>query len=152
MSQAKQSSRTVLGFDCGTKKVGIAVGQEVTCTATPLVTLIHKNNKPDWEAISQIFQEWQPDLCVVGLPLFDGEEQPMTQVARRFGNQLKGRYNLPVEMMNEELSSRETASILRDSPNHGRKLANQPVDHIAAQLILQSWLNTTKQNTKRIDE
>jgi putative Holliday junction resolvase len=137
-------NRTFLGFDYGTKRIGIAVGQEITATARALTTLNSKNQKPDWEAISKLIAEWQPDLLVVGLPLhMDGTEQPVTDAARRFGNQLKGRYNLPVEMMDERLSSHEAESLLDQGSARKGKRLNQPIDDLAAQLILQSWLDNT---------
>lgn len=134
-----EGQRTLLGFDFGTKRIGIAVGQEITATVTPLTTLNAKKDKPDWDAISHIIDEWRPDLLVVGLPLqLDGSEQPMTAAARRFGNQLKGRYNLPVEMVDERLSSIEAESRLKQQSGFQDKAR---IDMIAAQLILESWLS-----------
>ncbi len=137
-------SRTLLGFDFGRNRIGVAVGQEITRTVTALLTLPGKNQKPDWTGISQLINEWQPDLLVVGLPLQeDGGEQDMSKAARRFGNQLKGRYNLPVEMMDERYSSLEANMLLREQQvPRVKKNAHQYNDHIAAQLILQSWLDT----------
>ena len=98
--------RTFLGFDFGTKRIGIAIAQEVTGNANPLTTIKAKNHKPDWDMISKIIKEWQPDLLVVGLPLhMDGAEQPMTQAARRFSNQLNGRYQIPVSKKEERLTN-----------------------------------------------
>lgn len=136
-------SRTLLGFDFGRNRIGIAVGQEVTHTVTALLTLLGKNQKPDWSGISRLIEEWQPDLLVVGLPLQeDGGEQEMSKAARRFGNQLKGRYNLPVEMMDERYSSLEANTLLREGQTpRAKKNAPQYNDHIAAQVILQSWLD-----------
>lgn len=135
-------SRTLLGFDYGTQRIGVAVGQEITATVSPLTVINSKNQKPDWDAISQLIEEWKPDLLIVGLPLhMDGSEQTLTDAARRFGNQLKGRYNLPVEMMDERLSSYEVESLLEDAPQRKGKKRAQAIDHLAAQLILQSWLD-----------
>lgn len=137
-----------MGFDYGTKRIGVAVGQEITQTVTPLTTLDCPRNKPNWQAISELLQQWQPQLLVVGLPLhMDGSEQPLTQAARRFGNQLKGRYNLPVEMVDERLSSVEAEEQLRNSPApQNIKRRKESIDKIAAQLILQTWLD--QQQTK----
>ncbi len=136
-------SRTLLGFDFGRNRIGIAVGQDITCTVTPLLTLPGKNRKPDWGGISRLIEEWQPELLVVGLPLqIDGSEQDMSKAARRFGNQLKGRYNLPVEMVDERYSSLEANMLLRDKQAlRVKKNLPQYNDHIAAQLILQSWMD-----------
>ncbi len=137
-------SRTLLGFDFGRNRIGVAVGQQITRTVTPLLTLPGKNQKPDWAGISRLIEEWRPDLLIVGLPLTeDGGEQDMSRAARRFGNQLKGRYNLPVEMMDERYSSLEANMLLRENEfKRVKKNAPQYNDHIAAQLILQSWLDT----------
>ncbi|MDR9436552.1 MAG: Holliday junction resolvase RuvX [Thiohalophilus sp.] len=135
--------RTLLGFDYGLRRIGVAVGQEVTHSVAPLITLSRKTDKPDWDAITRLIDEWQPDLLVVGLPLtLEGEEQEMTQRARRFGNQLKGRYNLPVEMVDERLTSYEAEQLLAERSHNGAG-RNDPedIDQVAAQLILQSWFD-----------
>lgn len=82
---------TLLGFDFGEKRIGIAVGQTLTGSVTPLTTLSAVKQQPDWAGIEALLKEWQPDLLIVGLPLhMDGSEQTLTQRAKRFGNQLKG--------------------------------------------------------------
>lgn len=132
-------SQTLLGFDYGTKRIGVAVGQDITRTVTPLTTLHSQNNKPDWDAISKLITEWQPDRLVVGLPLhLDGSIQALTERVQRFGNQLKGRYNLPVEMVDERLTSHEAETALAA---RGGKTAKADIDALAAALILQSWLD-----------
>lgn len=134
--------RTLLGFDYGTRRIGVAVGQEVTRSVTPLTTLASKTGKPDWQAITRLIAEWQPELIVVGLPLhLDGTEQELTQRARRFGNQLKGRYNLPVEMMDERLTSYEAEQLLDSSHSGAGRQDPGAIDQVAAQLILQSWFD-----------
>lgn len=135
--------RTLLGFDYGLRRIGVAVGQEVTRSVAPLTTLSRKTDKPDWDAITRLITEWQPDLLIVGLPLtLEGEDQEMTQRARRFGNQLKGRYNLPVEMVDERLTSYEAEQLLEERSHNGAG-RNDPedIDQVAAQLILQSWFD-----------
>lgn len=130
---------TLLGFDFGEKRIGIAVGQSLTGSVTPLKTLSAINQKPDWEGISALIEEWRPDLLILGLPLhMDGSEQEITQRVKRFGNQLKGRYNLPVEWVDERLSSHEAEQMLREQ---GKKRSNKgDIDKLAAALILKSWL------------
>lgn len=139
--------RTLLGFDYGTRRIGVAVGQEVTRSVTPLTTLQSKAGKPDWQAITRLIDEWQPDRLVVGLPLhLDGSEQELTQRARRFGNQLKGRYNLPVEMVDERLTSYEAEQLLEQRSHDGAGRTDpESVDQVAAQLILQSWFDQQPQ-------
>ena len=140
-----KGQRTLLGFDFGTKRIGIAIAQEVTGTANPLVTVTAIKHKPDWDSISKIIKEWQPDLLVVGLPLhMDGTEQPMTQAARRFSNQLNGRYQIPVALMDERLSSNEAESILNGRASSHSKAQ---IDMISAQLILQSWMSSENDKT-----
>ena len=132
-------SQTLLGFDYGTRRIGVAVGQDITRTVTPLITLHSQNNKPDWDAIGKLITEWQPDRLVVGLPLhLDGSSQALTERVQRFGNQLKGRYNLPVEMVDERLTSHEAETELA---TRGGKTAKADIDALAAALILQSWLD-----------
>ncbi|NIV37284.1 MAG: Holliday junction resolvase RuvX, partial [Anaerolineae bacterium] len=113
-------AQTILAFDYGTQRIGVAVGQTVTATARGLTTLQNKNhNLPDWQAIAALLAEWQPALCVVGLPLqMDGGEQEMTRFARRFANQLHGRFGLPVDTMDERLSSYEAEQILAEKHRH----------------------------------
>ena len=126
-----------LGFDYGTKRIGVAVGQEITRTATGVVTLHAVNNKPDWSGIAHLLKEWQPVALVVGLPLnMDDSENPRTGLVRRFCNQLRERFKLPVHTMDERLSTIEAQRLLAQS---GSK-RNRDSDKLAAQLILQSWL------------
>ena len=132
-------SQTLLGFDYGTKRIGVAVGQDITRTVTPLTTVHSQHDKPDWETLGKLIAEWQPDRLVVGLPLhLDGSIQALTERAQRFGNQLKGRYNLPVEMVDERLTSHEAEAEL---DARGRKTTKADIDALAAALILQSWLD-----------
>lgn len=128
---------TYLGFDYGTRRIGVAVGQEITHTATGLLTLQAINNKPDWAAIAKLIEEWRPAALIVGLPLnMDDSENERTVQARRFGNQLKERFRLPVHTMDERLSTIEAQHLLKQS---GSK-RDRDSDKLAAQLILQSWL------------
>ena len=152
MANLKKTQRTLLGFDFGTKRIGIAIAQEVTGIANPLTTVTAVKHKPDWDSISKIIKEWQPDLLVVGLPLhMDGTQQPMTQAARRFSNQLNGRYQIPIALMDERLSSNEAESILNEQSGSGSLFQDKAqIDMISAQLILQSWMSL--QNDEQTDE
>ncbi|MBE0510339.1 MAG: Holliday junction resolvase RuvX [Chromatiales bacterium] len=134
--------RLLLGFDFGSKRIGVAVGQELTGTARELLTLNNRDGAPDWAAISRLLAEWQPDALVVGLPLnLDGSDHDVSRMARRFGNRLRGRYNLPVFHIDERLSSSEAEALLS---GQGR-FDKADVDKLAARLILESWLNQTAQ-------
>ena len=127
--------QTLLGFDFGEKRTGVAVGQSLTATATALTTLTSRNNKPDWSGIETLIKEWQPNALVVGIPVhMDGKEQPMTDAARKFSRQLAGRFNLPVHEAEERLSSAEAEQTL------GNNAAKEEIDREAARIILQSWL------------
>jgi len=133
------SCRTLLAFDFGSKKIGIAVGQELTRSARPLATLRHIGNKPDWQGITRLVHAWRPDALVVGLPLnMDGTEQEMTRAAKRFANQLRGRYHLPVFHEDERLSTKAAEQIIRDHPEGD---ARHGVDALAAQLILETFFS-----------
>lgn len=146
-----EGQRTFMGFDYGKQRIGLAIAQEVTGTANPLITIKAINHKPDWDNITKIIKEWQPDLFVVGLPLhMDGTEQEMTQAAKKFANQLNGRYQIPVELMDERLTSDEADTLLKQQKNlHKHPKSNSPglfqdkgqIDMISAQLILQSWIS-----------
>ncbi len=126
----------ILGFDYGERRIGVAVGEHLTRTARPLTTLTSRDGKPDWTTIHHLLEEWHPARLVVGLPLhLDGKEQSMTDRARRFGNQLHGRFGLPVSYADERLTSLEATRLLAGK---GRNKA--AIDEVAAQLILQSWL------------
>lgn len=128
----------VLGFDFGTRKIGVAVGQTVTGTATPLATLPTRDEAPDWAAIGRLVADWQPEALVVGLPLeMNDTEAPVAARARRFARQLEGRYRLPVHLADERLTTREAKRQLgRDGIR-----STVPVDAVAARLILETWLN-----------
>lgn len=136
---------TLLGFDFGLKRIGIASGQRVTSSASTLITLESRNNKPDWEAIGSLIEEWRPAALIVGEPYhLNGEESEITLAARRFSRQLHGRFNLPVYMMDERLSSQEAERITREARRAGRKgrVNKGDIDKLAAQIILQSWLDS----------
>ena len=90
-------SGTVIGFDFGTTKIGIAIGQTITQTARPLITIKAKKGKPNWAELDQIIKEWQPVALVVGRPVhMDGTEQEMTEKADKFTRQLQNQYHLPL--------------------------------------------------------
>jgi putative holliday junction resolvase len=128
---------TLLGFDYGTAKIGVAVGQTLTATATPLATLRAVQQRPDWDAIGRLIAEWRPEALVVGLPFnMDDSEAEVAPRARRFARQLEGRYRLPVHLVDERLTSKEAASQLGRKPKRIEEL-----DALAAKLILETWLS-----------
>ncbi len=122
---------TLLCFDFGTKRIGVAVGQSITQTATPLQTVKNKNKRPDWDHIKHLIDEWQPDALIVGVPLnMMGEMQEMTVASEKFMRQLHGRFHLPVYDVDERLSSFEAAQ---------RTGKTTDLDPVAAQAILETW-------------
>ncbi len=134
-------TRTLLGFDYGLKNIGVAVGQELTQTASPLTVIKAQDGIPNWDDIEALLTEWQPELLIVGLPLnMDGTEQKMTAAARKFGRRLNGRFQIAVEWQDERLSTFEALEQLGVRSKLQSKNRDD-VDRISAQLILQSWLN-----------
>jgi putative Holliday junction resolvase len=141
----KMKRQQTLAFDYGRKRIGVATGQPLTATTTPLDTVSVKQNKPDWEHITRLIEEWQPELLLVGLPMnMDGTEHEMSRAARRFANQLNGRYQLPVELVDERLSSIEAEEVITESRRDGRIKKGQSkraVDQVAAELIIRTWFS-----------
>ncbi len=128
---------TLLGFDYGPRKIGIAVGQTVTRTASPVATLRAVKEQPDWSGISHLIDLWRPEALVVGLPLnMDDSEAEPAPMARRFAHRLEGRYGLPVFLADERLTSREALARLRGKPKK-----TSDIDSVAAKLILETWLS-----------
>ena len=127
---------TLVAFDYGEKRIGVAVGQTLTATARPLTTLAARYGKPDWRKVRTIIDQWCPDALVVGLPLnMDGTEQQATREARRFARRLQQHHPLPVHFADERLSTREA----RDRETAG--IAREGRDAVAAQVILEGWMN-----------
>lgn len=132
--------KTLLAFDYGTKNIGVATGQTITRSANSLIPLKAKDGIPDWTQIEKLLTEWQPDLVLVGLPLnMDDTESELSARARKFANRLHGRFGVKVELVDERLTSFAAKG---EVMNRGgsRDYKNNPVDSIAAQLILESWL------------
>ena len=120
-------SQTILAFDFGEKRIGVAVGNTITKTSEPLKIIEEKNQEDKFQAIEQLILDWQPQILVVGLPTHpDGAEHEMTQKAKRFGNQLKGRFQKEIVWVDERYTS-----VSVDGGN----------DALAAQLILQQYLD-----------
>ncbi len=117
----EKTAGTLLGFDFGTRKIGVAVGQSLTGTATPLETLRPVNHKPDWVRIEQLIDEWRPQALVVGLPLdVDDSETYATQPTLRFSRQLEGRFHLTVHLADERFTSFEAGTGWDDRPSGSR--------------------------------
>jgi len=127
----------ILAFDFGTHKIGVAFGQSLSQTSTPLKPLRVRDGIPDWPDIEKLIREWQPDLMVIGIPYnMDGTDNEITVRARKFMRRLHGRFGKPCEGMDERLSSREARDMLRHENDQ-----TTSIDSLAASLILQSWFN-----------
>jgi putative holliday junction resolvase len=133
-----------LGFDVGSKLIGVAVGNRVTASARAIATISVRNDAPDWVALDALRSEWLPDTLVVGLPLtLEGEEQPASKRARRFADQLHQRYRVPVALVDERHSSREAAQRFAQARAAGLKRRSDAtqIDAEAAAVILERWLH-----------
>ncbi|WP_017938562.1 Holliday junction resolvase RuvX [Zestomonas thermotolerans] len=132
--------RLLLGFDYGSKQIGVAVGQVVTGQARELCVLKAQNGVPDWQRVEALIREWQPDALVVGLPLnMDGTPSEMSARAEKFARRLHGRFNLPVHTHDERLTTFE-AKGQRLAQGQRGGYRERPVDALAAALLLQGWL------------
>ncbi len=131
-----------MAFDYGTKQIGVAVGQTLTRRAEPVAVLRARDGVPDWNDIARLISEWKPDTLVVGLPLnMDGSPSEMSGRAEKFSRRLHGRFNLPVHCIDERLSTFEAKQSLRDSGRTPASYRDNPVDSLAAALLLETWLN-----------
>ena len=137
------TSGVVMGFDYGRRRIGIAIGQTLTGTASALETLNARDGKPDWDRVTEIIAQWQPQAVVVGIPChLDGSLSDISREAERFARQLEGRYKLAVYREDERLSSREAESIVAKKRSAGQmKQKAADTDRLAAQIILQAWLD-----------
>lgn len=140
--QLSSTGDTFLGFDFGNKKIGVAVGQLTTRTVSPLQTLRSINQKPDWGKISVLINEWHPAGLVVGISRqTDGTDNSITPKMLKFSRQLEGRYQLPVYLVDETLTTFEAKQLLFDELNVRADKLWEVQDQLAAQLILQTWIN-----------
>lgn len=146
MSDANKPSLHYLGFDFGMKRIGSAIGQTITQTASPLGIIAAKDGIPNWGDIDKLIEDWHPQAIILGIPLnMDGTEQQITFCARKFGNRLRNRYKLPVHEVDERLTTKEAKS--RIIAHGGMKaLEKTKLDAVAAQVILEAWLAEHQQS------
>lgn len=134
---------TVLGFDVGARRIGVAVGSAFGSGARALAVIDVHGNGPDWAAIDRLRQEWRPDGLVVGDPMtLDGGDQPIRKRAHAFARELQARYKLPVVLVDERSSSIEAAQRFALDRAEGRKRRRDAValDAVAAAVIIERWL------------
>ena len=130
---SRGTAQTIMAFDYGQKRIGVAVGQTVSRTATALRIVPAKHGNPQWRQLSELIDEWGPDLFVVGMPAHeDLRPQPLHDDIERFSRRLSGRYNLPVEFIDERLSSFAAGCDVA--------IGSDVLDAGAAKMILISWL------------
>lgn len=141
LTDLKLLSGTLLAFDFGMKRIGIAVGNTIAHTSRPLTTLHGEENEPRFSAIAALIQEWQPVALIVGLPCnVDGTPHEMTRLSRRFANRLKGRFNLTTILVDERYTSASASTQLNEMGIRGIK-QKPMIDQVAAQLILQAYFD-----------
>jgi putative Holliday junction resolvase len=133
----------ILAFDFGERRIGVAIGNTGTRTATA-VGVLPARGTPDWEAVTRCVRQWSPDRAVVGLPYnMDGSETVLTAACRQFAAELSRRYQLPVDLVDERLTSSAAEADLRDARRSGarrRRVRREDIDANAARLILETWL------------
>jgi len=139
---SKASFNAILGFDFGLKRIGVAVGQRFTRTASPVTTLAAHEGVPNWSQVSKVIQAWKPDALIVGIPLnMDDTISAMAERAEAFAKELEVRFQLPVFRIDERLSTfaakNEFVMIRGKALKRGQK-----VDSYAAALLIESWFNT----------
>ena len=134
-------SGTLLAFDFGTKRIGIAIGNTLLRRASPLTTINEEKTEARFAAIAALLNEWQPGALVVGLPSNeDGTPHDLTALCRRFANRLKGRFDLPTILLDERYTSLAASAQLNEEGIHGMKQKSL-IDQYAAQQILQAYLD-----------
>ena len=130
---------TVMAFDFGTRRIGVAVGNTLTCLGQPIKTIAEVSSDAAFKLIEGLLKKWQPNRLVVGLPCHpDGTEHEMSAKARRFGNQLQGRFHLPVEWVDE----RYTSAVLEGNPDMRDNLDAESAALILEQYFLEkNWIS-----------
>lgn len=139
--ESKVRQGTVLAFDFGEQRIGIAVGEHLIKVASPLMQIDEESNDIRFNIITSLVNEWRPSLLVVGLPLnLAGEETPICQLCRKFARRLNGRFNLPVVLIDERYSSAEAENLLAEQGIKGRS-QKMMLDKMAAATILQQYFD-----------
>ena len=133
----------LIGLDVGEKRIGVATGETLLNSAHPLTTIHAESNDDRFAAIGKLIAEWQPTQLVVGLPTHaDGTPHDMTRLATKFAERLQRRFNLPVAFADERMTSLDAEARLRETGRNS-KSAKPLLDAVAAQLILQTWFESS---------
>ncbi|MCW5197084.1 Holliday junction resolvase RuvX [Buchnera aphidicola] len=134
----------ILSFDFGTKNIGVAVGQQITSTATSLNSIKVKNGKPNWHTISSLISSWKPKLIILGYPLnMNGTKQKITNQVKKFSKSLYKRFCIKIYLHDERLTTKEAKSYLFTQGGY-KNLKKNKIDSVSAVLILESWIKHTK--------
>lgn len=137
-----KASGYILAFDYGLKNIGAAIGQMITQTGTELTALPARDGVPNWVQVEKLIHEWQITTVLVGLPLnMDDSESELSSRARKFANRIHGRFGVDVHLVDERLSTREAKEEAMDRGHRGN-YGDEPIDSIAARIILESWLRS----------
>jgi putative Holliday junction resolvase len=147
--------QTLLAFDVGGRRIGVAVGNTVSMSARELGVLDMRDGGPDWPTLDRWIREWRPNRLVVGDPAtLDGGDQPVRAMARKFGREAGARYRLPVEQVDERTSSIEAAQRFAAGRAAGQRKRHQAaqLDAVAAAIILERWMREPEARTVLIPE
>ncbi len=142
MPGTPDTPETIVAFDFGLRRIGVAVGQDVTASANPVAAIKNSDSGPDWQAIACIVGEWHPSRLVVGMPLHvDGSPAEMAAAIKEFIAEL-GRFELPIEQVDERYSSLEAGELLKSERAAGLRgrIKKEAIDSMAAALIAKRWL------------
>ncbi len=142
---SRNAKGTLIAFDFGRKRIGVAIGETLLANARGLTVVTHLATGPDWPAIKKILHDWQPALLLVGYPCnMDGSPSEMSRLSLQFASELRERSGIPVQAIDERLSSSEALDQLREERRSGlrkRRISRGLIDQEAARLILQQWLS-----------
>ena len=142
-SEFVTESALFMAFDYGAKRTGVALGQEITSTARPLTTVASANQQPDWRAIEALVAEWQPTQLIVGIPAECEKNNSVRNEIKSFSRELRRRFNLPVHLHDETLTSDEAYVQLKNKRAQLKgKINKNEIDKYAAAIILESWMST----------
>lgn len=137
-----ETAETVLAFDFGLRRIGVAVGQAITRSATAVTTLPAVGGEPDEAALAGLIGDWQPDRLLLGMPLAPGETSVLEAPLKRFRRRLEA-FGIPLELVDEQFSSAEAQSRLtgeRRSGSRRRRVSKADIDSLSARIIAEQWL------------
>ena len=147
MPKQPNSSQTYLAFDFGERRTGVAVGQSITQSASPVTTILSINHQPNWQTIEKLVNDWRPDMIIVGIPEDRDENKSIRNKIKLFCTQLSQISNLPVRTHDETLTSDEAYQQLKVKRQENKgKIDKKNIDQLAAAILLESWMNV---NLKR---